>query len=61
MKQIHTKAEEGLRESAENLHENAQRYRILFEAATQGMLLVQDDQCKLLNPMLSELTGYSKE
>lgn len=48
------KAEEQVRESEHN-------YRVLFENATEGILVAQDDRLVHVNPALVRLLGYSDE
>lgn len=38
-----------------------ERYKILFEHAVEGIMVVQDDYVKICNPKLCEITGYSRE
>lgn len=47
-------AEDALRESEE-------KYRLLFENAVEAILVIQNEQIKMCNPMTSALTGYSQE
>ncbi|WP_051188518.1 PAS domain S-box protein [Proteocatella sphenisci] len=47
-------AEDALRESEE-------KYRLLFENAVEAILVIQNEQIKICNPMTSSLTGYSQE
>ena len=47
-------AEDALRVSEE-------KYRLLFENAVEAILVIQDAQIKICNPMTSRLTGYSQE
>lgn len=47
-------AEDALRESEE-------KYRLLFENAVEAILVIQNEQIKICNPMTSKLTGYSQE
>ncbi len=47
-------AEDALRVSEE-------KYRLLFENAVEAILVIQNEQIKICNPMTSILTGYSNE
>jgi PAS domain S-box-containing protein/putative nucleotidyltransferase with HDIG domain len=48
------RAEEALKESEE-------KYRLLVENATIGIVIAQDQALKYINPKATELVGYSKE
>ena len=47
-------AEDALRESEE-------KYRHLFEYASEAIVVAQDDKLRMVNPRLIQLTGYSEE
>jgi PAS domain S-box-containing protein len=49
------------RKTAEDkLKESEQRFRVLSEASTVGVYLLQDGKLKYVNPMFCEISGYSK-
>jgi PAS domain S-box-containing protein len=48
------KAEEALKDSE-------QRYRLLIETANEGIVVAQNGLLKFANPMMQELTGFTKE
>jgi PAS domain S-box-containing protein len=41
--------------------ESERRYRLLIETSNEGILVAQDAYLKFVNPMLQELTGYTKK
>ena len=43
------------------LHESEQRYRLLVETANEGILVGQGQILKFVNPMIVELSGYSRD
>jgi PAS domain S-box-containing protein len=43
------------------LRESEQRYRLLVETASEGILVAQDTGLKFVNPMVLELTGRTEE
>lgn len=45
----------------EALYDSEQRYRLLIETANEGILVVQNGVLKFVNPMMQELTGFTKE
>lgn len=50
------------RKIAENkLKESEQRFRVLSEASTVGVYLIQDRKLRYVNPRFCEISGYSKE
>ncbi len=50
------------RKVAENkLKESEQRFRVLSEASTVGVYLIQDRKLRYINPRFCEISGYSKE
>ena len=49
------------RQAEVKLLENEHRYRVLIETAIEGILVAQGATLKFVNPMISELTGYSEE
>ncbi|MEN6321351.1 MAG: PAS domain S-box protein [Syntrophaceae bacterium] len=40
------------------LKESEEKYRLLFESALEGIMIVQDEKMKFANPALVELLGY---
>jgi PAS domain S-box-containing protein len=49
------------KESEKALSESEEKYRNLFENATQAIFVVQDGKLAFLNPMTAVLTGYSED
>ncbi len=50
------------RKQADKKHrESEKRYRLLVETAQEGILVAQKGFLKLVNPILTEMTGYSEE
>jgi PAS domain S-box-containing protein len=47
-------------EAEEQLRETSNRYRTLVNAATEGMLFINDGRCKYGNPMALEMLGYAQ-
>lgn len=45
----------------EKLKNSEYKYRILFENANIGIVIIQDKMCKFLNPKAEKITGYTKE
>jgi PAS domain S-box-containing protein len=45
----------------EQLLESEKRYRLLIETASEGILVAQGATLQFVNPMVSEMTGYSEE
>lgn len=45
----------------EKIRESEHNYRVLFENATEGILIAQQDRMVLVNPALVTLLGYSAE
>ena len=45
----------------ESLRESEQRYRLLVETASEGILVAQGESLKFVNPVIPELTGYAEE
>jgi len=45
----------------ESLRESQQRYRLLIETASEGILVAQGEGLKFVNPVIPELTGYTSE
>lgn len=45
----------------EKLRESEKQYRLLFETANEGILVAQDGNFKLVNPIIPHLTGYTEE
>jgi PAS domain-containing protein len=45
----------------DELRKSEEKYRILYESATDGICVAQDGVIKFPNPMLEKITGYSKE
>jgi PAS domain S-box-containing protein len=45
----------------EKLRESEQRYRLLIETASEGILVAQGANLKFVNPMILELTGHTEE
>ena len=43
------------------LRESEEKYRLLVESATIGIVIAQDQRLKYINPKAMELVGYSKE
>lgn len=49
------------KQSEDALKVSEEKYRLLFENAVEAILVIQDAQIKICNPMTSILTGYSQE
>lgn len=47
--------------SEKKLYESERRYRLLVEAATVGILVLQDGFIKFVNPWLKEILGFDSE
>jgi PAS domain S-box-containing protein len=45
----------------ERLHESELRYRLLIDTANEGILVGQGSMLMFVNPMIMELTGYTRE
>lgn len=45
----------------DDLKKSEEKYRILYENATDGICVAQDEVIKFPNPKMEEITGYSKE
>jgi len=45
----------------EALHKSEQRYRLLIENANEGILVAENGFLKFVNPMMQELTDFTKE
>lgn len=43
------------------LRESEDRYRLLVEAANEGVLVAQGEKLQFVNPKMLEITGYSRE
>ena len=59
-------AEQGLQnkrqlEAEKALRESEQRYRLLIETASEGILVAQGSMLKFVNPVIPALTGYTVE
>ncbi len=50
-----------LKRAEEKLRENEQNYRLLFETATEGILVAQGDRMVHVNPALVRILGYPVE
>ena len=49
------------KEAEDALRVSEEKYRLLFENAVEAILVIQDEQIKICNPMTSALTGYSEQ
>lgn len=49
------------KEAEDALRVSEEKYRLLFENAVEAILVIQDAQIKICNPMTSNLTGYSQQ
>jgi PAS domain S-box-containing protein len=49
------------KKTEEKLRDSEEKYRNLFENATQAIFVVQDGKLAFLNPMTAVLTGYSED
>ncbi|KOA20013.1 cyclic di-GMP phosphodiesterase response regulator RpfG [Clostridium homopropionicum DSM 5847] len=50
------------RKAAEKkIKESEEKYRLLFENAVEAIVVIQDYKIKIWNPMIENLSGYSKE
>jgi len=56
---VRKRAEEALRDSEEQLRRSEQRYRELFDNASEGIVVVQDGMFVMANRAALALTGYS--
>lgn len=56
---VRKRAEEALRDSEEQLRRSEQRYRELFDNASEGIVVVQDGKFVMANRAALALTGYS--
>jgi PAS domain S-box-containing protein len=45
----------------DKLRDSEERYRLLVNTATEGILVAQGRNLKFVNPMISELTGFNEE
>ena len=45
----------------EELRESEEKYRNLVERANDGIVIIQDEKIKYINPRLEEITGYEAE
>ena len=45
----------------QKLQQSEQRYRLLVETASEGILVAQDDSLKLVNRVVREITGYAED
>ncbi|HOT02783.1 MAG TPA: PAS domain S-box protein [Methanolinea sp.] len=50
-----------LKRAEERIRENEQNYRLLFETATEGILVAQEDRMVHVNPALVRILGYPVE
>ena len=51
----------GLKQTKEALRETEEKYRNLVERANDGIVIIQDEVMKYLNPRLAEMGGYTVE
>ncbi|SMB79879.1 PAS domain S-box-containing protein/diguanylate cyclase (GGDEF) domain-containing protein [Desulfonispora thiosulfatigenes DSM 11270] len=49
------------KEAEDALRVSEEKYRLLFENAVESILVIQNEQIKMCNPMTSILTGYSQQ
>ena len=49
------------KEAEDALRVSEEKYRLLFENAVEAILVIQNEQIKIFNPMTSILTGYSEQ
>lgn len=49
------------KEAEDALRVSEEKYRLLFENAVEAILVIQNEQIKICNPMTSILTGYSQQ
>ena len=49
------------RRSEKTLRESEERYRLLVETASEGILVAQGAVLQFVNPMVMEITGYTEE
>ena len=49
-----------LRQTEDELYLKEQQFRILFEAAGEGIIVVQDKKIKYLNPTMLQMTGFTE-
>ena len=49
------------RQAEEALRNSEQRYRLLIETANEGILVAQNGFLKFVNPMMQEMTGFTRE
>ncbi|SHH78509.1 PAS domain S-box protein [Clostridium grantii] len=45
----------------EALRKSEKKYRLLFENAVEGIIVIQGMKIQICNPMIEEITGFSKE
>jgi PAS domain S-box-containing protein len=50
-----------LKQTEDALRESEKRYRLLIETAREGILVVQNDILKFVNPMILEMTGHTEK
>lgn len=49
------------RRMEDELRESEEKYRNLVERANDGIIIIQDEKIKFINPRLEEITGYEAE
>lgn len=49
------------KEAEDALRVSEEKYRLLFENAVEAILVIQNEEIKICNPMTSTLTGYKQE
>jgi len=55
------RSESGRKRAEEALQESEERYRNLFETASEAIFVAQDEKLVFLNPMTAMMIGYSRE